>query len=381
MAASGYFRALVLSLAAWLSLYLLFTWTVDPYGVSPIRVGVHGINDIKPKRLDIDRLIKPYEVWRYQPRTIFLGTSRAHQSLDPSVLDGTRFAPAYNASMPAASMEMTAAYLRQYVRLDRNLRTVMIEVFLPNFIGAANARQAGTWSEFARNTGTLFASADVLWDAVATAAYNVASGRPTFQIEPSGYLYRPPERDTQGPFDRFAGYIWSAQVSEPDKATFNEGAFEAILDIIEIARANDLELIFLLGPSHGYADYYYESIGAWDVIAEWLRRLSERATVYSFAQPSDWVSEPIGPHMTYWYDTFHYSQAMGRAMLASVAGLPAPGLPENFMERLTPERVAAHVERRREAVKRWARANPAFVARFEDARRNWLAGERAKMSN
>src|SRR5258708_31774842 len=98
MAASGYFRALVLSLAAWLSLYLLFTWTVDPYGVSPIRVGVHGINDIKPKRLDIDRLIKPYEVWRYQPRTIFLGTSRAHQSLDPSVLDGTRFAPAYNAS-------------------------------------------------------------------------------------------------------------------------------------------------------------------------------------------------------------------------------------------------------------------------------------------
>ena len=109
MAASGYFRALALSLAAWLSLYLLFTWTVDPYGVSPIRVGVHGINEIKPKRLDIDRLVKPYEVWRYQPRTIFLGTSRAHQSLDPAVLDGTRFAPAYNASMPAASMEITAA--------------------------------------------------------------------------------------------------------------------------------------------------------------------------------------------------------------------------------------------------------------------------------
>jgi hypothetical protein len=85
--------------------------------------------------------------------------------------------------------------------------------------------------------------------------------------------------------------------------------------------------------------------------------------------------------MTYWYDTFHYSQAMGRGMLARLAGLPASGLPENFMERLTPERVAAHVERRREAVKRWARANPSFVAQFEDARRNWLAGERARMSN
>src|SRR5260370_14164259 len=123
----------------------------------------------------MDRLFKPYDVWRYQPPTIFFGRSRAHKSPDPSVLDGTRFAPAYNASMPAASMEMTAAYLRQYVRLDRNLRTVMIELFLPNFIGATNARQAGTWSEFARNTLTLFASADVLWDAIATASYNVAS--------------------------------------------------------------------------------------------------------------------------------------------------------------------------------------------------------------
>jgi hypothetical protein len=39
-----------------------------------------------------------------------------------------------------------------------------------------------------------------------------------------------------GPFDRFASYIWSSQISEPDKATFNETAFDAILDIIEIAR-------------------------------------------------------------------------------------------------------------------------------------------------
>src|SRR5262249_32161551 len=137
MVDSGYLRALALSLAGWLSLYLIFTWTIDPYGVSPARFSLPGINALKPKRLDIDRLIKPYEVWRYQPRTIFLGTFCAHQSLDPSVLDGTRFAPAYNASMPAGSMEMNAAYLRQYLRLDSNLHTVIVELFLPSFIGAA----------------------------------------------------------------------------------------------------------------------------------------------------------------------------------------------------------------------------------------------------
>jgi hypothetical protein len=57
MIESGYFRALALSLAAWLGLYLLFTWSIDPYGVSPIRLSLHGINALKPKRLDIDRLI------------------------------------------------------------------------------------------------------------------------------------------------------------------------------------------------------------------------------------------------------------------------------------------------------------------------------------
>lgn len=372
----GYLRALALSVAIWLGLFLFFTWTVDPYGVSPVQLALRGINTQKPKRVDIDRLIKPYEVWRYQPRTVFLGTSRVHQSLDPAVLDGTRFAPAYNAAMPAASMDMHAAYLRQYVQLDRNLRTVIVELFLPNFIGRPAGLEPGTWSEFIENTMTLFGSADTLWDSASTLVYNVFSGRPTFQVAPSGYLDRPPGRDTQAPFDGFAAYIWSPQVGEPDRATFNQAAFDSVMELIEISRANNLELIFIMAPSHPYADYYYDAIGAWGVIERWLAELSGQATVYSFSQPNDWVDEPIGPTMTYWNDTFHFSLAMGRSILTNLAGLPDVKRPANFMERMTPERVASHVESRRQAVRRWAQANPSFVARFEDARQRWLEQNR-----
>ena len=372
----GYLRALALSVAIWLGLFLFFTWTVDPYGVSPVQLALRGINTQKPKRVDIDRLIKPYEVWRYQPRTVFLGTSRVHQSLDPAVLDGTRFAPAYNAAMPAASMDMHAAYLRQYVQLDRNLRTVIVELFLPNFIGRPAGLEPGTWSEFIENTMTLFGSADTLWDSASTLVYNVFSGRPTFQVAPGGYLDRPPGRDTQAPFDGFAAYIWSPQVGEPDRATFNQAAFDSVMELIEISRANNLELIFIMAPSHPYADYYYDAIGAWGVIERWLAELSGQATVYSFSQPNDWVDEPIGPTMTYWNDTFHFSLAMGRSILTNLAGLPDSKRPDNFMERMTPERVASHVESRRQAVRRWAQANPSFVARFEDARQRWLEQNR-----
>ena len=64
---------------------------------------------------------------------------------------------------------------------------------------------------------------------------------------------------------------------------------------------------------------------------------------------------------------------MGRGMLASLADLPVAGLPGNFMERLTPDRVASHIGSRRQGVRRWAQSNPAFVDRFEQARRKSLA--------
>jgi len=51
------------------------------------------------------------------------------------------------------------------------------------------------------------------------------------------------------------------------------------------------------------------------------------------------------------------------------------------MERLTPQRVASHIERRRQAVKRWAQANPSFVMQFEEARQKWLATARARQPN
>jgi hypothetical protein len=48
------------------------------------------------------------------------------------------------------------------------------------------------------------------------------------------------------------------------------------------------------------------------------------------------------------------------------------------MERLTPERVASHIERRRQAVRDWAIANASFVMQFEEARQKWLAAHRAR---
>ena len=84
--------------------------------------------------------------------------------------------------------------------------------------------------------------------------------------------------------------------------------------------------------------------------------------------------------MAYWNDPFHFSLMMGNGMQASLAGLNVSGLPENFIERLTPERVASHIDSRRRAARQWAQADPAFVMRFEEERRKWLAAQSAAKS-
>jgi hypothetical protein len=367
-----YFRRWLFgSVLAWMMLGLAFAWVIDPYGVSPIRVTLAGVNEIKPKRLDIDRLIKPYEVWRYQPRTVFVGTSRVHQSIDPSALDGTKFAPAYNASIPAGSLSMNISHLQQYLELDHRLHTVMVELFIYNFLGQPQDRAPKTWSDFAGSLITLLASANTLWDSISTLTHNTLNGRPTYEIKRLGYFYYPPGHNAKGPFDGFPAGIWSIHSQSGGTLKLYEPAFDTFRDLIALARAHDIEMVFLATPNHAYFDYYIDAIGAWDVVETWLTRLSAQAPVISFSQPNAWVYEPVRESMDYWNDPFHFSLNMGRGMQATLAGESVAGLPEDFMVRLTPEMVPAHIEARRQAVRRWAQDNPTFVARFEEERRKW----------
>src|SRR5215467_16218971 len=121
MIAPHYLHQLALAVAVWFGAVLAFIWVIDPYGVAPLPLTISGVNVMKPKRVEIDRQLKPYEVWRYQPKTVFFGTSRIHQGFDPSALDGTEYDPDYNAAIPASTIQENEVHLRQYLDLDKSL--------------------------------------------------------------------------------------------------------------------------------------------------------------------------------------------------------------------------------------------------------------------
>jgi hypothetical protein len=360
-----------------LGLFFAFTLIIDPYGVSPLSTNLEYINRFKPARVDIDRLIKPLEVWKHQPRTIFLGSSRIQQGFDPSVMTGSRFAPAYNASIPASSVALNVSNLKTYVALDRQLKTVVFELFLYPFIKSKSSefvdQQDVQTFNFFDNAETLFVSWDALKASGETLFYNLVTNAPVYEIKPGGYFYYPPGHNAKGPFDGFSAGIWKLQDTRPEMQ-LNSEAFQSLHEIVELCRSKNLELILLLTPNHAYDDFYIDAVGAWSLMQEWLYRISGEATVYSFSQPNEWIDEPVSSHMTYWNDPYHFSLEMGRQIqLALIGG--HDGGPDNFLVRLTPDRVASHIEQRREAIRRWATGEKEFARRFEEERIKWMTSK------
>ena len=351
----------------WVITFAVVTLTVDPYGVSPLNAEISYVNEVKPRRLDIDRIIKPYEVWKYQPETVFLGTSRIHQSINPMILDGTNFATAYNASIPASSLSMNISHLRQYLELNPNLKTVFVELFVYNFLGQGQDQVSKSIWEFATNIAKLFVSADVLWDSVVTLLYNATDGKPRYVIEAGGNFYYPPGHDARGTYAGFAAGIWQMAPKGADSMVLHAPAIETVRQLQAVANDNGLEMVFIATPNHAYHDYFIEKIGGWAVVEDWLTQVTSLGTVVSFSQPNDLVYEPVSAEMKYWNDPFHFSLSMGEAISRSLIG-DTEGLPANFMVRLTPDMVPAHIAARRGAVRSWAEENPDYVAKLEQER-------------
>src|SRR5262249_53080922 len=127
-----------------------------------------------------------YDVWRQQPRTVFLGTSRIHEGIDPAGLDGTHFAPAYNAAAPSATLAEMAAQLEQFFRSDRNLRAVFLELLIYNFASADPVPPPKAFTAGPQDLAPVFVSASAVPDSLQTLFTNL-SGRPAAFVAANGH--------------------------------------------------------------------------------------------------------------------------------------------------------------------------------------------------
>lgn len=362
-----YLAALAFGAFLWGSLFLSFIWIIDPYGISPVQVSLNHINQFKHKRINIDRVIKPYEVWKYQPRTVFLGTSRIQQSIDPAVLDGTEYALAYNASIPANMVSENAAYIDQYFELNKHLKYVFVELFLYNFVFPEPAPAPTTMMSMIRDIYPLNFSDTALFDSYYTIRLNMSGHPPTDVISPRGHRLNPPDRGGAAEPDRNIAWVMRLHRQIP-KMELQPAAFHALERIQASCEKHGAKLFLIMTPNFPYDDYRLLSLGYWDLLEDWYRKLARYPNVLSFTQYNDVVAEPPSDHMTYWYDILHFSERTATLALKAFLGKSDPEIPGNMMVPVNSENVERVLKERRKGLEKWIARNLEFTTAFDEAK-------------
>jgi hypothetical protein len=100
------------------------------------------------------------------------------------------------------------------------------------------------------------------------------------------------------------------------------------------------------------------------LVRELYTELAKLRHVYTFAQINNLTAEPTSSEMRYWYDPIHFSLAMGKAMLESLAGIPTK-VPTNFMLPITSATLEYALQVRTEGLLTWKKQNEDFASLFD----------------
>ena len=353
---------------------VLFVQIVDPYGVSPIGSRIEGFNAVKPARYNIDRQIKPYEVWAKQPKTIFMGTSRIHQSINPTVLKGTELWPAYNASVPANTLQLNYKQLKDYIHLDPNLSRVYIEIYIYSFIKyppyMTNNYEHLTSGNFLDVVLPLFVSFSSFQDSLITLYHNMINKTLVFEIAPEGNaeFNRDPGIIATQTFPTFPTSIFKDHFNG---VQLDYSTFMYIDKITELCKQNNIELIFLATPECPDWDYYHHLTGHWDIQRELLHQISMRGRLFAVNRPCPQIYQTISVDNPYWHDPSHFSLEIGKLIQLDLLRLSNSPNKYEFLEELSAENIDDHIEARIYALKQWAKHHPKVVNALHQEQEKW----------
>ena len=314
--------------------FLLFVLFIDPYGINPWGLEISRVNKIKYERVNIDRLIKPWEVYWKQPKTIFMGTSRPHQSLNPEVLDNSVFAPAYNAAVPASTLEENLLFLKKYFQLNKNIRFVVFDIFWITFFKREDIKgtqyNLETLEFFTQFFGLVF-SVESITDCFKTFYKNFRKNSRGYYISSEGFFVYPPNIDSSR---HLAGYLQNMHVEISNKIEIDEDRFIVLEEIEKLCKQNGAKLILTILPEPPISDYFYECNNITPLREYVFKRLSHYPDVYYFSALGG--LENPNP---YWWDPHHPSITVGNMVLESLkSGKPNSTIPD-FGVLLVPKNV------------------------------------------
>jgi hypothetical protein len=381
-----------------------FNLLVDAIGISPLRIPITGFNQAKPLRHEYDWIVKRYDVWRSRPITIFMGSSRIKQTIDPKLVAGTAFAPAYNAGINGSAVfPEVKSYLQSYLTTDQNLRHVFIEAFAPalllqpkrrvppkggppviaridqdmEFDTPAKTRpqrvEFGLASDIA-DLASVFFSTGGVQSAIRTVAINrVRENLPSKSSSNDEHGFAPvalaPHHFSVRNAFNFvlhSGIMWRGGTMAPANIA-------AAKEMIEDCKSHQVDCRFFVSPLHVdvlFAAYY---LGLWPELEGLKRALAELAPTYDFIRYNDLIDERIGP-VVYWPEVFHFAPALGELMTKAMIDVRTANMPANFGVVIDRDNIDASLAAWRQERDRWIAQHPDSVARMKKAEEDFQRG-------
>jgi hypothetical protein len=372
-------RYLVVMGSSWIvaaAAVLGFNVLVDALGILPARVTIAGFNAWKPLREEYDWIAKRFEVWQRQPITIFMGSSRIKQTIDPGLLAGLAIAPAYNGALNgSADLREIGLYLRYYLKADENLRYVYIEAFPSALLAYSDPkllRKVRIPDDIA-DYSSVFFSMNGLSSSIRTVSLNrgrkadaTASGSFDNGFAPIPLL--PHHFSVRNVFN----FVLHTRVLHRDLFV-SPDMVQAATQAIEECRPYQAECRFFLSPLHADVLATAHYLGLWPELEKMKRVLAGLAPTYDFTRYSHLIDERIGP-VVYWPEAFHFSPALGELMTKKMAGLSMSGVPDNFGTVLDPKSIESNLAAWRGERDRWIARNPELMERLRRADENHRRG-------
>jgi hypothetical protein len=371
-----YLWASLWSTVALLAAVAAVNLVVDPYGVFRV-VDVDGFNMLKSQASERTQLFKHTGVERMRPRALVLGNSRAEIGFDPeSPAWPVSALPVFNLALPGAGISAIAGdFSKALHRSDPRLVVVGLD-FLDFRVDPSSD------DTFQPPPSMPYPLHDMHERATALLTMNalvdsLATIRAQHEAYPTGLTDAGfnPKRDYIGVARKEGYFAMFRQRNQENALAYVRGpksvyqaggrpapGFDAVQNIIALARERGITLRFVIYPYHAHTLMLFHLTGLWPAYEDWKRELVRRVDaaqgtmdieLWDFTGFSPYADERVPPpgdtrtELQWYWEAGHFKKSLGDLLLADIFDTHGEG--RRWGSRLTEAGIEAHLHQQREA--------------------------------
>ena len=343
-----------------LTIAAAINYFIDPYGLFDAP-RITGINNLKPGATSRDRVVKPYMVDVFQPRTLIAGNSRPKMGLDPSnSCWSENHQPVYNMGLPGASVYMLSRNI-QHAVAGNNIENIYWGLDFKDFLNKDASFQLDEWPPVAeafeqrlkvnadgstnsdyyikriKDYLSFLFSIDALEDSVSTIFSQ--SNRNSDTVRRDGFNPARKHLDImalegQGLLFKHNNIILTDRFNKPGNAIFltkehNSLQYESIRQTLQMAQTNNIKIVMFINPYHSDYLTIIRLAGLWDQFLLWKRQLTKLAEEFNtqlwdfsgFNKLSNLQPPEIGDTkslLQWFWEPAHYRNQYGNLMLTQM---------------------------------------------------------------